>query len=510
MDNSYNNAGYLCTIPLTDARQSVEIGADYTLPDYLPEIRRLLGAHSCVRPRSQFSSNGSLTLDGNVTHKILYLGADGLMWSATLTDKYECSFPLSFDSHCASDQLSINTFCDCEHTDARVIGPRKLNVRAKLACSALVLADAMYYPEMKDAHTESELQTKVDECRYGVIVSATGEEQTLSDFINIDTPADDLRVIDAYVGFAMGECFCTDGSTVVRGDAVLRILYCNDNESEIPLTLTKKLPISCEIPCEGVDSGFECTAHAYFDDEHFEITENGISVTLSVFFKTVAQKNQVANIITDAYSTERRSECNNGKLNTLSAVKCTFGALTKNDVFSLSETKLPTDSRIIDVMTNPTVEECSVTDGKALIKGTCEYTVIFHSGGEYMSAVLSAPYKYEIDHRGKADSAASINCRATVRATSSRGRCDTERLLIDCELAFNAMCTAEMEHEYLESVSFLEPLEVGGEQMVLCFPERGATLWSIAKRYSKPAEQIKEQNSLGESSDISKKRFLIV
>ena len=99
MDNSQNHIGYFHQMPVTDKHLSVELNSDFSLPDYQPEIRRLLSTRVNIIPPSEYADNGGASFEGTVNYKILYLGADGKLYSTSLSDKYSFSIPIDFNSH---------------------------------------------------------------------------------------------------------------------------------------------------------------------------------------------------------------------------------------------------------------------------------------------------------------------------------------------------------------------------------------------------------------------------
>jgi hypothetical protein len=62
----------------------------------------------------------------------------------------------------------------------------------------------------------------------------------------------------------------------------------------------------------------------------------------------------------------------------------------------------------------------------------------------------------------------------------------------------------------LHTVNLGELLQKSNGELTLCYPHNAASLWSIAKQYGEPMETIRAKNSVSETNDISKKKFLII
>ena len=55
-----------------------------------------------------------------------------------------------------------------------------------------------------------------------------------------------------------------------------------------------------------------------------------------------------------------------------------------------------------------------------------------------------------------------------------------------------------------------EKLSKPSGEMTLCYPEKNDSLWSVAKQYGERTDKIRNQNSISENNDISKKKFLVI
>ena len=83
--NSTDNQKQLIKMSVCDKRINKEISGDFTLPDYQPEIKRLLriGAE-VLTPECSFGIN-DCEISGNIDYYVIYLGADNQMYCAPLT-----------------------------------------------------------------------------------------------------------------------------------------------------------------------------------------------------------------------------------------------------------------------------------------------------------------------------------------------------------------------------------------------------------------------------------------
>lgn len=511
MNNSHNNIGLFPQMPVCDEVLHSEINSDFTLPDYKSEIKKLISTKVRILPPKQYLGNSKANLEGEVVYKILYVGADNSLYSATLSDKYGFDADLHFDSHSVNtDEIALHSLCECENSSTRVLGPRKINVRSKLLCRAFALSPSIYKPELMGAHDPSCIENLVMEAPSLVTHTCESEPISLSDVFAIDPQIDNIRIIDTCGTVLVGECQASVDKIEVRGEAWVKILYCNDAESEEELIMTRKLPFSTTMLCEGVDPSYECCAYGTVNEESATVDDASVKTELILSIHAQAQANKAVPYISDSFSTERAVNNEFDEVVLTKGVKAFNGNLSQNEVFMLSDTRLDPDFKIIDTDATAKIRSSSYENGKIVLLGECNYQLVCYSKGEYSLCELSAPIKYELDQRNLAIEGETklINGIATV--VSTRARCDGERIYIDSELNFCISIKNQYKISLLKETEFGERLTHPKGCMVLCYPKEKSSLWDIAKKYGVTTHKLREKNAISESNDISKKKFIVI
>ena len=497
-------------MPVCDKHLHVELNSDFSLPDYKSEIRRLLWTRACVIPPSEYVGNGSATLSGEIQYKILYLGADGGLYSATLSDSYSIDAPFEFNAHSVNtDDVCVFAFCLTDSVNTRVLGPRRLNIRSRVSCRALALSPAIYTPELIGVHNAASIENLIFESPALSALKCVGDPISVTDHITLEAGFDNARIIDTTASAFVSECSTVQDKINIKGDVLLKILYCNDAESEHPLMINKRLPFSATVYCEGVSASFECAAHCFISDESFTVEENGIDVEFALTPCAIAQKVINVPYIADAYSTERATVTSTAEMSVMHPAKCFNGNLTQNDVFSLDEAKISHDAKIVDVCGKVTPTLLSLENGRLVLTGSCDYQVVYYLDGEYSVRPLSAPLRYEIDCKGAAEPS-ELYYGTQVSIAAERARSDGERLYIDSELCVCCFAQASTQISYLKDMSFGDRHAKTSGELVLCFPERDADVWSVAKLYGESQRKIRLQNSIAEGETCIKKKFIVI
>lgn len=507
MENNQNNIGYFPQSCVSEGTFFAEVNSEYSLPDYKSEIRRLLSSSASLVPKSDFLGNAEACSEGEIIYKLVYIGSDGGLYCATLTDKYRVDIPIKLDSHSLNaDDLTLFADCNCDSMSVRVLGPRKVSVRSKIVCRALSLSPALYSPTITGDKNGRAIEKKIESVPSISARKYESEPIILNEVVPLDAQAEDFRLICSHSSVAIGECTHTEDAVNVRGDVIVKLLYCNDTESDKALTMTKKLPFNTSIAGGG---HMDCSAYGIITDENITVGDNGIEMEIELLLHALTQENVPISYIADAYSTEQKTECTYTEIPVMQALKCFNSSLTQNNIVPLSEQKIDQNATIVDCTANAKISELTMENGKLALLGECVYHLIFADGAEYHSREITLPFKYDLDMRDTPKDNTLAHWNAHTSVSNSRAKSDGERIFLDCELGFCFFIQSMQSVQVLDTLALGDALEKDDGVLTFCYPDAHADLWDVAKRYGEPVDKLKTQNGLS-SEDISGKRFIII
>ena len=98
---------------LCDKKDTKEISTEYTLPDYLPDITKLLRVSARVETPSKYINSDSADYDGTIIYNIIYATSDGEIKNAEIKDDF-------------SGNIALKTDIDPTVTDIKTRRERKL------------------------------------------------------------------------------------------------------------------------------------------------------------------------------------------------------------------------------------------------------------------------------------------------------------------------------------------------------------------------------------------------
>ena len=136
MNFDQESMGVRISMPIIRRDLNSDISEDYTLPDYYPEIRKLLFARPSPLLPAKFISGGRVDVSGVVDYTLVYVSAEGKLCSAPLSAEYSFSLPLeNMGEFELGEGLDVIAHTVCESTSVRVSAPRRLQLRSHLRTS---------------------------------------------------------------------------------------------------------------------------------------------------------------------------------------------------------------------------------------------------------------------------------------------------------------------------------------------------------------------------------------
>ena len=106
-----------------DTSAVCDVTEDFVLPDYIPEVRRVIGVRTTVSADGKYLSGDELETDGGVTYNVMYVGGDGAICMTSQTSSYTGRVPLKTEDDRFTPQDIVMT-CTAENVNCRVTAPR--------------------------------------------------------------------------------------------------------------------------------------------------------------------------------------------------------------------------------------------------------------------------------------------------------------------------------------------------------------------------------------------------
>ena len=496
MDKFSNNAALSrLQIPVSDRSVTSEMSGDFVLPDYQPEIKRLLRIGASVLPPSKYIGERDAELAGSLDYYVYYLGSDDMLYLAPITTEYKISLPLDGENEEKGGFLSelyADALISPDMISGRVTAPRKLSIKCRLKCRAQIFG----YMPLEDgySHGEDGLQVLRGKMRASEYLRGVSDLFHVTDEMICDSRDGEVRVVSAEGKTLFSEVGTVDNAIVCRGDLFVKLLLCREEEGT-PYTALRKMPFSYTVAVDGVKRGDSASARGSVCEMSVTVEDGRIGIDGGVIIEAQAAHSDEVEYVKDVYSTGRKSANAYKNIDLARYGVCFGGNFTLSDSMTLEEAGMPFGAKIVDVGGNATVEEYSFDGAKCTLSGKAKFALLTEKDGEFGVCEIELPFTYRTEI-GEASHAA---CCCEV--VSVRAKADGERVGIDAEIGVSGSAHKLESESLLSEAAFGDEIEVARGEIVVCYPSDSDSLWSVAKRYGADFEQLRESNGI--SAEIS-------
>lgn len=495
--------GFSETVHESTAEQSLD--ADISLPDYCPEICRILKCTVIPNVTSVTNNSGRITADANVNVRVLYVGENGKIAG------YEQNYPIQkfVESNRITSDSAVSVNVKTDYANCRAVNPRRIDVRAMM--TFIFKAVNKREEQLLCGADGSGIQTITEEENTASLCGLNERAFSLSEVVELpdDKPAVN-QIINVSPCTVISEVKVINNKALLKGDCNVKIYYLGDDSSSVEY-IEHSVPISQIIELDGLNDSCKtgvrlsvCSCEAVAKaDSSGDMRLIDFNARINAFISAFEEIE--VPFITDAYST-------------LCDTKNTFKSIELmkyNDSFDTNFTnKVVLES--IGVSVNcVTAVWCSdirydftAKEDKCNISGTYLANIVYKDN-DNQTGIIQKPvdFDYSVKMNSRAErimcygSVQTVNCSCAVTGDS--------RLEMKTELSASGMILTCITKKYISSIELLNENKKNDKcALTICFCDKGENLWNIARKYNTTVEAVKEENEL--LSDIIEENCMLL
>lgn len=491
---------------LYDGEAKCRIESEGILPDYCPDIKRVIKVDALPRiisKRAYFEGSNILCeTEGSVAFNLLYLGGEGdTISSYTFYNDFEHSFKLPASQNEEYDMLSAICRAYSENINCKPQSPRKISLRCDVnLCMSLKANRAYTYYSPDEDIALGNVEIKKNKADVCMISSLSEREFSLSDSIKLPS---EYPAVDEIVDFEAR--IVSDGAKIVsdgisfRATAFVCLAYRAEGDGKY-ISLCQPVELSDSIESDGIglDENMQVNLRLTADTLNFdtELDDDGeakiIKFDMSYSALALVMKNNTVSLVSDAYGINRDI--------TYEGTDADFYSLVSSlhDTYSVHEA--------VDIKADTAESVRARADHRSFV---IEDGKLYSQSKLYLS--MLCPQKAGLDSQRKnIDIKIPISMTSEMLSEYERGNirvdlfCDVKS--VDCKKGDSGMqVTAQISHDvfifakpalnYITSLQIADTENVRNE-MILYYPDSEDTLWSIGKKYKVSCEYIKAQNGM--------------
>ncbi|MEE0969255.1 MAG: DUF3794 domain-containing protein [Clostridia bacterium] len=495
---------------------TTELSSDYTLPDYLPEIRKMLGVNTRISPVSRYIGNNGIEFSGRVDYDVIYVGGDGRLTCAPLGTDFSFEVQPDIPDGIKWDS-SGDAYADIEtdmlHT--RVTAPRKLNIKCRLRA----FAHAYSYEDVSlDMHGHTMGAEKLtNEVSCSEIHRHMSEVIELSDEIDTGWGADITEVIlsNGNVKIVDSDMSIGDGNRLnCRGEVIADIVYKNTESGELRKE-TRRIPFSetieAEIDRNMTSSPIGHNVRGICGEIKTTPSDGKILLDTEVILEGESAENIPLRLTEDIFIPGGKCKTEYRPFTFSEVKKCANCETVAKGTYPLSDISASEGCEIVETIPmSVRVEEINTDENTAVMNGKCKVMAITRNGDEFSSGEVYLPFSY---NTGINTSGEKLIITSRPFATSCRAKCDGGNMSIEADITLPICALSEKTVRIAQSLECEnQPLtKTGG--ITVYYPEKSEKLWDIAKKFGISLRNLAEANDLpmtGGRETPSGKNYMII
>ncbi len=513
MDFKVNREEIAAAEVIFDDTQEQSVELDYVLPDYYPEIFKIIKCVTVPKILSYNIGGDRLTYEMAVCISVLYC-SEGSSAVNSVQQKLTYTKTVEFGRTVSEPRVSILPSTD--YINCRAVNQRRLDVRGAISIKVKVSA-----PEKKEIVCDAfggGIQLKKIPVTYPSSKLYTTKRVTVSEEFDLGMskpPIINILRSDAVI--ASSDKKVIANKLIAKGEIYINMLYsCKKDDSDSIEAMQFTLPFSQIIDLEGIDERFVCNVDPEIISCEIEPRSDGdgnskiAECTISLLIVCSAYRQASAELAVDEYSTSYKTESQRSEIkielppqqiNSSCVVKCSMeygdGGI----------------DRIYDVWcsVNGVAAKPDTENGNIAVNGNVSYCVMAKSSeGEPVIIEKDEGFSVNIPAENINEFSRAevklvpVSCSYNLASDNSIEAKTELKITGEITGTVNVSCITDLNIDENESVK-----KNSNYALKLYFAEENEDLWEIAKKYGTSVSAIIDENEI-EDDKLSGKGMILI
>ncbi|WP_322182676.1 DUF3794 domain-containing protein [Neglectibacter caecimuris] len=481
--------------PVFDGSFEAPIDTEYNLPDYCPEIQKLLKCQAIPEISSYMISEDTLTCEGVCDIRVLYLDSKGdCVRCCDFTKEFSASVKIK-----ATEEKAVAWVqAAVDHMTCRAVSARRIDLHIAVSVKALAVVQKQ---ELITCGIEDDSIEKLS-TTYPVsqAVNALCHQFTIEDTLSLKNGKPSIEtILRKNIFCRISDHRCSEGKLTVSGSAELSFLYLSAVDGSSIEKMSASIGIEQEIDCSGAESGCICDLKAVIGESSIQPREDDVGeytsvhIVAKVFLVAFLYKPCEIEMIDDAYSVRAPLELRYAQNSFTQAQSVHTEVLKKKCALSVQEDEI---ERILDIWCEQDSVQSVCDKGKLNFR--VRYTVCMlylGSGGR----VLYAEKPFDYNCAAELEDSLSRKSDTVSRTEIWEYRItDKNTVEISVETPTTTFLYSRTSIKYLTAAGVAEDAECFEREpkLLVYYASSGERLWDIAKSHRSLLSDIRAQNDL--------------
>ena len=490
-----------------DSQVEQPVEADLLLPDYCPDIQRILHCDLCCLIHSTKAEQQRLSIDGELRLTVLYVSDSGTIRGIDQKQP----FTRHLDSKNTLNQPLIEVLPKVDYLNCRAVSSRRLEIRGAvtLKVKAINCAKAEL---LQDCEGQG-IQLKKTAFSVDSGVNAAESTFTVREELDLGAQQPVAQILSSRMEVQLSDHKAISGKIIAKGELKLQLLYLplSADEKELPQELEYSLPFSQIIPAEGADDSENCCLSlslAAWDVQPKPDVDGELKV-LAVEAQLRAQVSlhqaQEFSVVQDCYSTLYPLSREEKQLSFLNFVRCVQETHRIREPLSAAKNV----QSILSAWARVREVQCRQDEDEIQINGTLSLmALVVDTEGQ--------PQFYEeqvrLEHNLPITKGKNLLFGLSLQPISVEASLNnTAQPELRCQLQLSGTLYSVERQSGISKIRVEEgTLRDSDEHCALCiyYADPGESVWNIAKQYHSDLTAVMEENGLDQ--DILPQRTMLL
>lgn len=507
MNYSMNREHFSFNEVLFDGCQEQSIDLDFSLPDYCPDIKRILKCQVYPQINAKNITSDRLDVEGISIVRLIYVDA---IKNTIRCCEYKEPFSTSFNMDSPEENAMAFIKTKVEYMNCRAISPRRLDIHGAFSICAKICSKLEQ--EVVNGIEEDDIQQKKEDRIISNVVGIGNQQFSVNETLEVGSEKPKIEtIIRNSISLTIKDTKAIANKLIIKADALLKILYLSDLDVGNVESIEYTVPISQIIDVPGVDESSLCDINMELLNSDVRAKsdsfneENLVSLDLKIAAMVIAYESRDLQVVADVYSTKYNLDVGYKQISIPKLVSFVSEVYTNKNNVDISGEGV---SEIIDVFNEVIMVNAKSENGKINFKGKMNICILaIDDKGEPFYIERMMDFEHEKDWDGKTD---NISCDVVASLISIDFRISTKNS-IEIKIAINLKATI-ISMDNFKVVNNISADEENPRRkdasLTIYYADAGESIWNIARNYCTSVDAIKLENDLSE--DVLQKRGMLL
>ena len=497
--------GFCDTVYDSTAEETLE--TDFNLPDYCPEIKKIIRCSLKTDINSIQKQEGKITVQADACVKLIYVGDNNKISS------FEQNYPIqkSVESDKINQQCAVTVKINTDYVNCRATSPRRVEIKSMM--TFVFNAVCKREETVLSSAIGAGIQSLVKEFEFSDLRVVSEKSFNLTEVIELNSSKPVIsRIINSSAYMVISSKKIINNKMLLKGDCYIKSYYISEKDCEIECA-EHSIPVSQIIEVEGITDNCStnidvnitaCEAVAKVDSSG---ETKLIDLNIRVSVKVLAFENKNVSLITDAFSTDCDVTNNSKHINILSEN-------TDFDNSFINKVVLESIGVSVDKIKAVWCEELKYTSN--LKNNVCRFNGnyqvnIIYLDSEKQIGIIRKPvdFEYKVDLKNPAN---GIICRSSLQLCAcSCSVAGESKLELKTEMMISGKIFSTETVRYISEIEINDKSAANADKCALTiyFCDANEKVWDIAKKYKTTAEAIINENDI-DGDLITERKILLI